>query len=77
MTKRRESDRPATYQFRVKGSFDEAWLAYWFDGFVVKQQAGGATTMTGAVADEAALHSVLAKVRDLGMELLYLERMES
>jgi hypothetical protein len=74
---RREINQPVNYKIKVKGSFDEAWLAYWFEGFVVTQQTFGETTLTGPVADEAALHGLLAKVRDLGLKLLLLERMEN
>ena len=76
MTNQSEIDQPAIYKIRLKGSFDEAWLAYWFEGFVVTQHSDGATTLTGPVADEAALHGLLAKAGDLGLKLLLLERME-
>jgi hypothetical protein len=74
MTNRREIDQLPNIKFRVKGSFDDAWLAYWFEGFVVTQQVAGETTLTGLVVDEAALHGLLAKIGNLGLELLFLER---
>ena len=77
MTNRRESDKPTNYKIRVAGSFDEDWLAYWFEEFEVTQQTDAETNLTGPVADEAALHGLLAKVRDLGLKLLLLERMEA
>lgn len=77
MTNGREFDQPANFRIRVQGTFDGNWLAYWFDGFVVIDQNAGGTTLTGSVLDEAALHGLLAKIRDLGLKLLLLERMDS
>ena len=69
-------DRPRIYRIRLKGAFDEAWLGYWFEGFVISGESPGETTLTGAVVDDAALHGLLANLRDLGLRLLYLERIE-
>ncbi len=57
------------YQIRVQGHLDGAW-AEWFDGLAITHEAGGATLLAGELADQAALHGVLAKVRDLGLRLL-------
>lgn len=76
MSNLRRSDRTMKYVIRIKGSFDAGWLAYWFDGFVISQQDAGETTLVGQVPDEAALHGLLAKIRNLGLELLFLERIE-
>jgi hypothetical protein len=57
------------YEIRVKGVLDERWSA-WLDGLQVRWDDRAATTITGQVADQAALHGLLAKVRDLGLELL-------
>ena len=60
-----------TYEIRVEGILDECWA---FDGLQVTSQSDGVTTITGAVVDQAALHGVLAKVRDLGLPLISVRR---
>jgi hypothetical protein len=75
MTDGREFDGQTVYQVRVKGSLDRKW-SDWFDGFTVNPQANGETLLTGPVADQAALHGLLAKIRDLSLPLLSVERVE-
>ena len=66
----RPPDEPPTcYEIRVAGELDGRWSA-WFDGLEVTSDEPGATTIAGPVVDQAALHGLLAKVRDLGLELL-------
>jgi hypothetical protein len=60
------------YEIRVKGVLDGRWSA-WFDGLEVTSD-GHQTTIAGPVTDQAALHGLLAKVRDLGLELLDVRR---
>jgi len=72
MTDKREFDRPGTYQIRVKGVLDEKW-SDWFDGLTVTPQ-DDETLLTGPVRDQAALHGLLARVRDLGLPLLSVRR---
>ena len=62
---------PAVYQIKVKGQLNGGWCA-WFDGMTITQDADGTTLITGPVADQAALHGLLRKVRDLGLTLLAL-----
>ena len=76
MTNGREIDQPRDYRIRLQGSFDENWLAYWFEGFVVATHNANETTLTGSVRDESALHGLLARIRDLGLNLLLLERLD-
>lgn len=64
-----DSGQPPVYQIRIKGHLDPQW-ADWFDGLTVTLEATGETLLTGPVVDQAALHGVLKKVRDLGMPLL-------
>jgi hypothetical protein len=61
------------YEIRVKGVLDGGWSA-WFDGLQVTSDDCGQTTIAGPVPDQAALHGLLAKVRDLGLELLAVRR---
>jgi hypothetical protein len=61
------------YEIRVRGVLDGGWSA-WFDGMRVTSDERGQTTIAGLVVDQAALHGLLAKVRDLGLELLEVRR---
>jgi hypothetical protein len=61
------------YEIRVRGVLDGGWAA-WFDGLQVTSDEHGQTTIAGPVVDQAALHGLLAKVRDLGLELLSVRR---
>jgi hypothetical protein len=66
---------PVHYEIRVEGILDGRWSA-WFDGLRVTGDASGQTTIAGPVADQAALHGLLARVRDLGLPLLSVRRVE-
>jgi hypothetical protein len=66
-------DPPVRYEFRVSGVLDSGWSA-WFDGLQVTSDQRGQTVIAGPVADQAALHGLLAKIRDLGLELLEVRR---
>ncbi len=63
---------PVTYTLRVAGRLDAHWAA-WFDGFTITGEADGTTTLRGTVTDQAQLHQVLAKIRDLGVALVSVE----
>jgi hypothetical protein len=67
--------QPPVYEIRLKGFLPDAWSS-WFDGLVIQHDAEGNTTLTGPVVDQAALHGLLDKVRDLGLPLLAVRRME-
>jgi hypothetical protein len=67
-------DQPATYQIRVQGELDEDWVD-WFSNMTITAE-GGITTMTGTVADQPALHGLLIRIRDLGLPLLSVRRVE-
>ena len=67
---------PAVYRITVKGQLSADWRA-WFDGMTITQDATGATLITGPVVDQAALHGLLRKVRDLGLTLLALSSSEA
>ena len=76
MTNCREFDERGVYQIRVKGNLDRKW-SDWFDGFTIVSQADNETLLIGPVADQAALHGLLARVRDLGLPLLLVKRVEN
>jgi hypothetical protein len=61
------------YKIRVRGVLGSGWST-WFDGLSVTSDEDGETTISGPVADQAALHGVLTKIRDLGLELLDVHR---
>jgi len=63
-----------TYVIRVAGVLDPAWSA-WFPGLEVSSDRPDESVLVGPIADEAALHGVLAKIRDLGLPLLSLRRL--
>jgi hypothetical protein len=63
------------YEIRVKGHLDQCWSA-WFDGMTVTNKANGDTVISGPVADQAALHSLLVKVHNLNLTLISVLRIE-
>ena len=67
--------RHEVYQIVVKGHLDGEW-SEWFDGLTLTLLDGGETRLTGPLADQTALHGVLIKIRDLGLPLLSLVRIE-
>jgi hypothetical protein len=75
MTNGRAFDVPATYQIRVKGNLEQKW-SDWFGGFAIEPQPDDETLLTGSVADQAALHGILAKISSLGLPLLSLQRQQ-
>jgi hypothetical protein len=57
------------YEIRIKGHLDTRWAA-WFEGMCLTHAPDGTTTLSGEVADQAALHGLLHKLQDLGVPLL-------
>ncbi len=57
------------YQIRIKGHLGSEWSG-WFEGLTITLEEDGNTLLTGPVVDQAALHGILKKVRDLGMPLV-------
>ncbi len=70
-----DPDQPAVYQIRVKGHLDPQW-ASWFDEMTITLDEDGETLLSGMVADQSALHGLLRKVRDLGMPLISVKRID-
>jgi hypothetical protein len=66
---KRAPGQPAAYQIRVKGHLGVEW-ADWFEGLCITLEDNGDTLLTGSVNDQAALHGLLKKVRDLGLPLV-------
>ena len=67
---------PVVYQIRIKGHLDDQWTD-WFEGMTITREENGDTLLTGAVIDQAALYGLLKKVRDLGIPLVAVNRVES
>jgi len=63
------------YQIRVWSNLNPNWED-WFEGFTITHQVDNETSLMGAVADQAALHGILAKIRDLGLSLISVNRIE-
>jgi hypothetical protein len=72
----REFDDRGVYRIRVKGTLDKKW-SDWFDGLEITPHGTDETVLAGAVADQAALHGLLGKIRDLGLPLLLVKRVET
>jgi hypothetical protein len=70
-----EPSEPMVYQIRIKGHLGRQWTD-WFGGLTVTQEDNGDTLLTGPVVDQAALHGLLKKVRDLGLPLLSVNRLK-
>jgi len=64
-----DESKPTLYKIRIKGHLDREWTD-WFEGLTITLEEDGTTLLTGTVIDQAALHGLLKKVRDLGMPLL-------
>jgi hypothetical protein len=65
--------RPTIYQIRVKGHLGPQWTD-WFEGLVITLEDNGETLLSGVVVDQAALHGLLRRIRDLGMPLVSVSR---
>jgi hypothetical protein len=68
----RSSD-PTTYEIRLAGHLDSRWAAR-FDGLALRLEPDGSTVLSGPIVDQAALHGLLQRVRDLGIELVSVTR---
>src|SRR5690348_5615097 len=70
-----EKAQPLVYQIRIQGQFGHEWTD-WFGGLTIRLTDNGETLLIGPVVDQAALHGLLRKVRDLGVPLLAIRRIE-
>lgn len=64
------------YEIRVNGNLGTRWAA-WFDGFAITSDPDGTTVLCGSVVDQAALHGLLQKLRDVGIPLISLTQVPS
>ncbi len=71
-----DQDEPGLYEIRIKGHLDGRWAAR-FEGMTLTLEEKGDTLLVGPVVDQAALHGLLRKVRDLGMPLISVTRTRS
>ncbi len=65
----------AYYNIRVRGHLDQSW-SDWFEGLAISNEANGDAVLAGSIVDQAALHGLLARVRDLGLPLLAVIQIE-
>ena len=66
---------PVVYQIRIKGHLGREWTD-WFEGLTITLEEDGDTLLTGPVIDQAALHGLLKKVRDLGLTLISINQVQ-
>jgi hypothetical protein len=64
------------YEVRVAGHLDDHWTT-WLDGLILVRQDDGTTVLTGSMVDQSQLHGLLARIRDLGIPLLALSKLDS
>jgi hypothetical protein len=69
------ASQPVVYQIRIKGHLAREWTD-WFEGLTITLEEDGNTLLTGPVIDQAALHGLLKKVRDLGMPLISVSQVQ-
>ena len=74
-TSNTEPDEPMIYQIRIKGHLGSHWTE-WYEDMTITLQEDGTTLLTGPVVDQAALYGLLRKVRDLGLPLLSVNRIQ-
>ena len=70
-----DPSQPVVYQIRLKGHLGRPWTD-WFEGLTITLEENGNTLLTGPMEDQAALHGLLKKVRDLGMPLISVNPVE-
>ena len=75
-TPQADSNLPMVYQIKVKGHLGQQWTT-WFEGMTITQADTGETIIIGPVIDQAALHGLLRKVRDLGLPLIAVRQVQS
>jgi hypothetical protein len=64
---------PENYEIRVEGHLGNSWSS-WFEGLVIRHEDNGETVLSGPIVDQAALHGMLMRIRDLGLPLISVTR---
>ena len=64
---------PGRYELRLKGHLEQRWVD-WLDGLAITHEGNGTTNLSGPLADQAALHGVLNRIRDLGLPIISVQR---
>jgi len=75
MSKGPKKNCPVIYQIRIKGHLEEHW-AEWFEEMTFTHEKDGTTTLYGPLPDQAALHSILRKIRDLNLQLISVKQVK-
>jgi len=75
MSKERKKICPEVYQIKIKGHLWEHWTE-WFEEMTFTHEKDGTTTLYGPLPDQAALHSILRKIRDLNLQLISVKQVE-
>ena len=75
MSKGRKKYCPVVYQIKIKGHLEEHW-AEWFEQMTFTHEKDGTTTLYGPLPDQAALHSILRKIRDLNLQLISVKQVK-
>ena len=68
--------KPVFYEIRVQGHIGDSWSS-WFEGLSLRHKENGETVLRGPIVDQAALHGILIRIRDLGLPLVSVNRVES
>jgi len=67
---------PIIYEIRVEGHIGESWSS-WFEGLSLRHEENGETVLRGTIVDQAALHGILMRIRDLGLPLVSVNRIKT
>jgi hypothetical protein len=75
MSKGRKINCPIVYQIKIKGHLEEHWTE-WFEEMTFTHEKDGTTTLYGPLPDQASLHSILRRIRDLNLELISVQQIK-